>query len=69
MTAQLFDADPRFRTAPPASRSTGLCVVDSYTGFLWCAAGLHLLVPEAQDNRGGCAACKRRRKRQRNGNR
>lgn len=64
-----FISDARFRTAPPASTTKGLNVVDSYTGFLWCAAGLHLLVPEAQDGSGRCSACRRRAKRQRKGKR
>lgn len=33
---------------------------DSYTGFSWCGAALHLLTPENQGTRGGCLACQRR---------
>lgn len=41
----------------------GHSVVDSYTGLLWCGAGLHLLDERNTSKNGKCLACMRRRKR------
>lgn len=40
-------------------------VVDSYTGFYWCGAGLHLLDEHNADPQGKCRPCARLSKRRR----